>query len=363
MENLTYQNFLARGLCADKNSEKPEFRYCSSCVRMPTHDCAHSETELAAYSTEDPFVEVRFKNNRKEIYKNCSGIDLKTNDIVAVEASPGHDIGIITLTGISALKQIKRKKINIQDAEMKKVYRKAKQTDIEKWYATIEKEGPTTKRVKKIIEQLKLDMKLNDVEYQGDGTKATFYYTADDRVDFRELIKILADEFKVRVEMRQIGARQEAAKLGGVGACGHELCCSSYMHFYQSVSTNAARTQQLSLNPQKLAGQCSKLKCCLNYELPVYQDMLAGMPPNITLQSQKGDAYHQKTDIFKKIMFYSYAGNRNVQFGIPVDKVKEIIEMNKKKIFPAGLEEFAVASVNDVEDNSYGKEDISKLAD
>jgi cell fate regulator YaaT (PSP1 superfamily) len=275
-------------------------------------------------------VEVRFKNSRKEFFRNVNNLPLITGDVVAVEASPGHDIGVVSLTGELVRMQMKRKNADEKQEELKKVYRKAKQTDIDKWREAQELENPTMYKARTIATKLKLEMKISDVEYQGDRTKAIFYYTADDRVDFRELIKVLAEEFKVRIEMRQIGARQEASRLGGIGSCGRELCCSTWLTDFRSVSTSAARYQQLSLNPLKLAGQCGKLKCCLNYELDSYLDAIKDFPDsNVRLESEKGFAFHQKTDIFKRIMYFSYTDEPDTFIAVPVDRVKEIIEMNK----------------------------------
>ncbi len=288
------------------------------------------------------YVEVRFKNGRKEFYLCPPELNLKEGEVVAVEASPGHEIGIVSLTGEVVNLQMKRKKVDPAKTELKKIYRHARGADLEKWFESIALEDDALYKTKKIAEELGLDMKLNDVEYQGDKTKAIFYYTANERVDFRILIRRLAEEFKVRIEMRQIGARQEASKLGGIGSCGRELCCSAHMSNFKSVSTNSARVQQLSLNPQKLAGQCGKLKCCLNYELDHYMEILEEFSdPKIVLKSKKGNAVHQKSDIFKRVMLYSYVNDPNSMLVIPVDQVKEIIEMNRKGKLPEDLEMYA----------------------
>ncbi|MBE0649319.1 MAG: hypothetical protein IH595_00625 [Bacteroidales bacterium] len=290
----------------------------------------------------DLFVEVRFKNGRKDFFICTPELNLKEGEIVAVEANPGHEIGIVSLTGEVVRLQMKRKKVDPEKTELKKIYRHARSADIEKWFESIALEDSALFKTKKIVDELGLDMKLNDVEYQGDKTKAIFYYTANERVDFRILIRRLAEEFKVRVEMRQIGARQEASKLGGIGSCGRELCCSSHMSNFKSVSTNSARVQQLSLNPQKLAGQCGKLKCCLNYELDHYLEILEEFSdPKIVLKSKKGNAVHQKSDIFKRVMLYSYVNDPNSMLVIPVDQVKNIIEMNQRGKLPDELEIYA----------------------
>ncbi len=277
-------------------------------------------------------VEVRFKNTLKEYFINSNNLNLKKGDVVAVEADAGHNVGIVSLTGELVFEQLRKNKISLDKTEFKKIYRKAKQSDIEKWKESIAKEKETMLKARKIAKDLNLDMKIGDVEFQGDKTKAIFYYIAEQRVDFRELIKILAEKFKIRIEMRQIGSRQEAGKIGGIGSCGRELCCSSWMNNFNSVSTNAARTQEISLNPQKLAGQCGKLKCCLNYELDTYQDAKKDFPrTDIPLVTEKGTAYYQKTDVFKKIYWYSMKNENDINnfYAVSVDRVREIQEINK----------------------------------
>jgi len=295
--------------------------------------------ELPGGQPEFDIVEIRFKNSRKEFFRNVNNLQLNVGDVVAVEASPGHDIGIISISGELVRLQMKKSKVDPASQEIKKVYRKAKQTDIEKWQEAQGLEQATMYRARTFAVKLGLQMKISDVEYQGDRTKAVFYYTADDRVDFRELIKVLAEEFKVRIEMRQIGARQEASRLGAIGSCGRELCCSTWLTDFRSVSTSAARYQQLSLNPLKLAGQCGKLKCCLNYELDSYMDALKDIPEvnNVKLETEKGRAFHQKTDIFRKRMFFSYTHEPDNFIQLTVDRVKEVMEMNKEGNKPADL--------------------------
>lgn len=309
-------------------------------------------------------AEVRFKNDRKDYFTYAEDLELEVGELVAVETAIGHDIGIITLLGEIVKRQLKRKKYRTPLNEMKKIYRRARPNDVEKWLAAIKLEDNTLARTRTIAENLGLEMKLNDVEYQGDKTKAIFYYTADGRVDFRELIKKLAEEFHIRIEMRQIGVRQESAKLGGIGSCGRELCCASWICDFQSVTTGVARVQQLSPNPQKLAGQCGKLKCCLNYEYDAYVDALKGFPDNrIVLKTKKGDGIYQKIDIFKGLMWYSYPFDRNNMMAIPVEQVKAIIEDNKKGVMPEQLEDFAF--IKEQKNNDYGEEgkpaDLSKL--
>lgn len=274
-------------------------------------------------------VEVRFKNSRKEFFRNVNALPLVTGELIAVEGSPGHDIGTVSLTGELVRTQLARRGVKGDDPAMKKVYRKVRPADVDKWKEAQAAEQDTMMRARKIAVDLGLQMKISDVEYQGDKTKAIFYYTADDRVDFRELIKILAEQFRVRIEMRQIGSRQEAARLGGIGSCGRELCCSTWLTDFRSVTTGAARYQQLSLNPLKLAGQCGKLKCCLNYELDAYLDALRDFPQAVDLETVRGRARHQKTDIFRGLMFYTFADEPDVFIPLTTQRVKEIIELNK----------------------------------
>src|SRR6056297_343165 len=290
-------------------------------------------------------VEIRFKNTRKEYFQNVNNLRLKEGDIVAVEASPGHDIGIVSLTGALVLRKLKRDNVSLEDTEFKKIYRKAKDTDIEKWRQAVALEQKTMIKAREIARNLNLNMKIGDVEYQGDKTKAIFYYIADERVDFRELIKVLAEHFKIRIEMRQIGTRQESGRIGGIGSCGRELCCASWITDFISVTTNAARHQELSLNPQKLAGQCGKLKCCLNYELDCYLDAKKDFPDTtINLETKQGTAYYQKTDIFKKIHWYTFNPDTSENLiPVTIERVKEIIIMNNNNQKPEML--------NDVEIN------------
>jgi cell fate regulator YaaT (PSP1 superfamily) len=315
---------------------------------------------------QEPFdaAEIRFKNGRKEFFRNTEKLTLSIGDIVATEASPGHDIGIVTLTGELVKIQMKKKGEN-PDKELAKIYRKASQRDIDIWTEARNKEEAVRMRAREIAINLKLEMKISDVEFQGDGSKATFYYTANDRVDFRQLIKEFAQEFKIRIEMKQVGFRQEAARLGGIGSCGRELCCSTWLTDFRSVNTSAARYQQLSLNPQKLAGQCGKLKCCLNYELDTYLDALKDFPDMDTkLYTEKGDAYCQKVDIFKEIMWFAYANAPAQWLVLPVGKVKEIVAINKKKERVAALEDYVVESTQEVEkkfENVVGQDSLTRF--
>jgi len=367
MENPTKPEspniFLSRGCCqAPKVYHKNEgvFRHC--CSKFDTFDWLKSIPLPEDFKPID-LVEVRFKNSRKEFYRVPPELELEVGDIVAVEATPGHDIGIVCMVGEMVRFQVKNKKFNLQSEEIKKVYRKARLTDVEKWIGAVELENTTMFKARESAERLNLQMKINDVEYQGDNTKAIFYYTAEDRVDFRELIKVLAEEFRVRIEMRQIGARQEASRLGGIGTCGRELCCATWMSDFHSVTTQSARVQQLSLNPQKLAGQCGKLKCCLNYEYQTYVDAFKNFPNSETvLKTRKGEAVHQKTDIFKKLMWYSYVSDPAKFMAIPVDNVIQIIEENKSGKLPEKLEDFAFISEQKTDfENVVGQDDLTRF--
>ena len=292
---------------------------------------------------QEPFdcVEVRFKNSRKEFFRNTENLSLSIGDVVATEATSGHDVGIVTLTGELVRVQMKRKKTDCKDQNLPKIYRKASQRDIDVWIGVRDKEEEVKKRSRELAIALGLQMKISDIEYQGDGSKATFYYTAEERVDFRQLIKDMARAFNVRIEMRQIGFRQEASRLGGIGSCGRELCCSTWLTDFRSVNTSSARYQQLSLNPQKLAGQCGKLKCCLNYELDAYLDALRDFPKaDVKLHTKKGRAACQKIDIFKGFLWYAYEENSANWHKLMLDQVLEIIEKNQKDIRVESLEDY-----------------------
>ncbi len=294
--------------------------------------------------TERPFdcVEVRFKNNHKDFYRLPDGLDVTEGDIVAVEGQPGHDVGIVCLTGELCRLQMRKRRINPASENIKKLFRRAKDNDIDRWAATLKEERAALLRTRKIVADLGLDMKVNDVEFQGDHSKAIFYYTADERVDFRVLIKVLAEEFHMRVEMKQIGVRQEAGKVGGLGTCGRELCCSTWLTSFRSVTTGSAKTQQIMPNPQKLAGQCGKLKCCLNFEYEVYADALKAFPPAGTaIRFKKGLALYKKTDVLRGIMWYAYEG-QNELIAIKAEDVKAIIEKNRNQEYPEQLEDYQV---------------------
>jgi len=332
------------------------------CFKLEVHDWLK---DLPAAGTQTDLAEIRFKSTRKGFYKNVNNLKLAAGDIVAVEASPGHDIGIITLTGPLVLEQIKKYHPKNHTEEYKKIYRKANESDIIKWREAISREKELLVRTREIIEQLGLQMKLGDVEFQGDKTKAIFYYIADERVDFRELIKIMAEQFKIRIEMRQIGARQEAGRIGGVGPCGREICCTTWLTGFVSVSTGAARYQDLSMNPQKLAGQCSKLKCCLNYEVQHYYDLIKKFPDTSKpIETLDGLAFHKKTDILKRTMWYSFDKNSMANMiPLSVDQVTELYRMNSEGKKPATLkpDQKPVREVVLDYQNSAGKESVTRF--
>ena len=329
---------------------------CSSgsCDKLTVFDWL---SNMTLPNSQEPFdiMEVRFKNGRKSFYKNTKKLSICIGDIVAVETSPGHDIGVVSLTGELVKVQMRKKNAPIDDPEIKQIYRKASQKDIDIWTTAREKELEVQRKSRLIISRLGLRMKLSDVEYQGDGNKATFYYTADERVDFRQLIRELAGTFSLRVEMKQVGLRQEAARLGGIGSCGRELCCSTWLTDFRSVSTSAARYQQLSLNPQKLAGQCGKLKCCLNYELDSYVDALKQFPKtDLWLQTEKGPAVFQKMDIFKGHLWYAYKENPMLWHKLTIEQANQIIALNKEKKKIPNLEDYALElELETVEEKKY----------
>lgn len=313
---------------------------------------------------ETDLVEVQFKNTRKGFFQNVNKLDLSKGDVVAVESSPGHDIGEVTLVGKLVILQMKKYNIDLNKYNIKKVYRKAREADMEKYQEAKAKEQSTMIKSRQIAESLKLDMKIGDVEYQGDGNKAIFYYIADERVDFRQLIKVFAETFHVRIEMKQIGARQEAGRIGGIGPCGRELCCSSWMTNFQTVSTSAARYQDLSLNPQKLAGLCGKLKCCLNFELDSYIDAQKELPSReIELETTVGTYYHFKTDIFKAMITYSTDKNIPANLvTIHADRAKAVIWMNKQGHKPDHLEELKDVVEKKAEyENVVGQDSVSRF--
>ncbi|MCM1176436.1 MAG: hypothetical protein NC308_05805 [Clostridium sp.] len=337
MEDNEIRKFdCSRGCVVERNEEgELHCDYRMGCCKLEVYDWLPGVRQ----ELYKDYFEVRFKNTRKGIYRNTSGQTIKTGDLVIVEANSGHDLGIVTLEGPVVSRQMRCKKINPDTMELKKIYRKAKVFDIEKWQEAIAREHETMIRSRQIAAELGLEMKIGDVEFQGDGTKAIFYYIADGRVDFRELIKVFAEEFHIRIEMKQIGARQEAGLIGGLGVCGRELCCSNYISSFQSITTAAARTQDLSLNPQKLAGQCGKLKCCLNYETAAYMDAQSRIP-RVTnpLELEDGLAYLMKTDILKETMYFSYDQSSFANlYALKASEVREIIRMNRNGVKPESL--------------------------
>jgi len=317
-----------RGKCKSENG---------CCAKLDVTDWLK---DIESLRLAEDIVEVRFKNTRKDYYQNVNNLNLKVGDIVAVEGNPGHDIGVVSLTGELVQKQMKRHRVTLNNnGDFKKIYRHAKPVDLEKWKAAIALEHSTMIKSRQIVKDLRLNMKIGDVEYQGDKTKAIFYYIADGRVDFRQLIKVLAETFRVRIEMKQIGARQEAGRIGGIGPCGRELCCSTWMSNFVSVTTGSARYQEISLNPQKLAGQCGKLKCCLNFEVDSYIDAQRNFPPaNVPLETENATFTYLKADIFSGIFWYAQHGNGHTSLvAVPVKRVREVQRMNRKGEKPEKL--------------------------
>ena len=341
---------------------------CASggCERMSVFNWL---TDLPSPSGKKEFgvVEVSFKNGRKEFFRNEKDFNLYKGDTVVVEGTPGIDVGIVMVTGELVKHQMKRKKDNTKLRDLKKIYRKPTEQDLTIWREARGSEYETMHEAREMAIKLNLQMKISDVEYQADGKKATFYYTAEQRVDFRELIKVIADRFKVRVEMKQIGSRQEAGRLGGIGSCGRELCCSTWLTDFRTVSTSAARYQQLSLNPEKLAGQCGKLKCCLNFELDQYADALKMFPDTRkAIKTKDGDAVHIKTDVFRRMMWYlvQNAKGPNTIVPLEIDRVFELLELNKNGTIPKDLKSFAVVEAVEVEpayENVVGQDDLTRF--
>jgi len=345
---------------------------CSTCEVSENRGCGVSSVFDWLYQIDGPksensnFVEVQFKGDRKDFYINNESLDIKHGDIVAVEGDKfGHDIGKITMIGELTALQLVRKGRDITTNPLKSIYRIATENDLIKWKDAINQEGSILEKAKKIIENLKLEMKLSDVEFQGDNTKATFYYTADKRVDFRELVREYSSQFRLKVEMRQIGARQEAAKLGGIGSCGRELCCSTWMTEFPNVSTGAARYQQLSINPQKISGQCGRLKCCLNFELDGYTEALKEFPKSSKkIVTKEGEAKFVKLDVFKKVMYYFNVNNPTSELlELPVASVQKILELNKKGEIP---ENFDFYIKNQIErevsfEDAMGQDNINRF--
>lgn len=334
-EKITYDCF--RGCVVHTPSPEGDsgIEYKEGCCKLSDYNVLKGVPALE----HGDIYEVRFKNTRKGFYRNDSGQSIRVGDKVVVEATSGCDLGIVTLEGPMVLRQMKAKRIDPETSEFKKIYRKARQNDIDKWREATAREQETMIEARKIAAQMGLEMKIGDVEFQGDGTKAIFYYIADGRVDFRQLIKVFAEEFRIKIEMKQIGARQEAGLIGGLGVCGRGLCCASHITLFRSISTSAARCQDLSLNPQKLAGQCGKLKCCINYEVPTYMDAQSRIPRlNGPLEFEDGLAYLRKTDILAETMYFSYDKTSDAQlFPLTADDVYEVLEMNRRGEKPESL--------------------------
>ncbi|HBZ35702.1 MAG TPA: hypothetical protein DEO33_04700 [Rikenellaceae bacterium] len=331
MKNQEIINDCSRGCKIWKYSDDTlNVKYDNNCCKLSVFDWLQG---ISDEKSKDIF-EVRFKNTRKSYFRNASDQQIDVGDIVTVETTNGHDVGIVTLAGPVVLIQLKRNNIDIDHFEFKKIYRKSSGVDIERWQDAISREHKTMIRARQIAASLGLNMKIGDVEFQGDGTKAIFYYIADERVDFRQLIKLFAEEFKIRIEMRQIGARQEAGHIGGIGVCGQELCCSRFINDFKSITTQAARCQDLSLNPQKLAGQCSKLKCCINYEAAVYIDAHSSMPVvKAPLETEGGPLFLMKSDVLKGIMWFSYEENSiSEMFPLTFECVREVLRQNTRGI-------------------------------
>ena len=336
-ESIQFDCFRGCTVVTDEETGEKDIRYRQGCCKLEVYDTLKG----IAQEQWDGYFEVRFKNTRKGIYVNASGQSIKTGDLVVVEAATGHDLGIVTLEGPVVARQMKCKGVDPSQQELRKIYRKARPFDIQRWQEAIAREEETMVRARVLAANLGLEMKIGDVEFQGDGTKAIFYYIADGRVDFRQLIKDFAEEFHIRVEMKQIGARQEAGLIGGLGVCGRELCCANYITEFKSITTAAARVQDLSLNPQKLAGQCGKLKCCLNYEVAAYTDARSRLPRvHEPLELEDGQAVLVKTDILAGMLYFSYEkGSLAKVYGLSADEVREIQAMNRRGERPATLQE------------------------
>ena len=336
-ENESIQYDCSRGctVTTDVTTGEQTCRYRRGCCKLRDYDYLRGVPQEQFKD----LYEVRFKNTRKGFYTNASGQSIRQGDLVVVEAASGHDLGIVTLEGAMVARQMKCKGVDPTTTEFKKIYRKARSFDIAKWQEAIAREHETMIKARRIATEMGLEMKIGDVEFQGDGTKAIFYYIADGRVDFRQLIKVFAEEFRIRIEMKQIGARQEAGLIGGLGVCGRELCCANYISNFQSITTGAARVQDLSLNPQKLAGQCGKLKCCLNYEVATYQDAHSRIPRvNEPLEFEDGLAYLIKTDVLRGMMFFSYEkGSSADLYALTAAEVQEVIKMNRNVLRPESL--------------------------
>ena len=361
-ETIQYDCFRGCVVTTDGQSEETNCTYRAGCCKLGDFNWLKAADD----GTYSDLFEVRFKNTRKGIYRNESAQSIHIGDMVMVEAATGQDLGIVTLEGPIVGRQIKAKGLDAGTVEFRKILHKARQIDVEKWQQAIAREQETMIKARRIAAELGLEMKIGDVEFQGDGTKAIFYYIADGRVDFRQLIKVFAEEFRIRIEMKQIGARQEAGLIGGLGICGRELCCANYITSFQSISTSAARCQDLSLNPQKLAGQCGKLKCCLNYEVANYLDAQSRIPRvSEPLEFEDGLAYLRKTDILREVMYFSYDKTSDADlYPLNASEVREIIKMNRNGVKPESLREEPVPEspefVTAVGDDSISRFDSPK---
>ena len=354
-ETIQYDCFRGCTVVTDESTGEKDIKYRQGCCKLEVYDTLKGIPQEEF----DNYFEVRFKNTRKGIYVNASGQSIKSGDLVVVEAATGHDLGIVTLEGAIVGRQMRCKGVDPQKQELRKIYRKARPFDIQRWQDAIAREQETMIRARVLAANLGLEMKIGDVEFQGDGTKAIFYYIADGRVDFRQLIKDFAEEFHIRVEMKQIGARQEAGLIGGLGVCGRELCCANYITEFKSITTSAARTQDLSLNPQKLAGQCGKLKCCLNYEVAAYMDAHSRIP-----RVSEPLEFQVKTDILAETLYFSYEKGSLAQvFPLPAAEVREIQAMNRRGEKPATLRQEDVSApefVSAVGDGAINRFDPEK---
>ncbi|MFD2872804.1 stage 0 sporulation family protein [Mucilaginibacter ximonensis] len=354
------------GGCAPAGCKSNGSCLTNGCSKLDVYDWL-SQMDMPVNYKPFNIVEIKFKGSRKEFFLNNDNLYIENGDLVVVEtATGGYDIGHVSLTGELVRMQLTRRRVKEEDV-LKKIYRRATPADVDKWKAAKDMEWETMHSARKLALSLNLSMKLSDVDYQADKTKATFYYTAEGRVDFRELIKKMAESFRIRIEMRQIGMRQEASRLGGIGSCGRELCCSTWLTDFKTVSTSAARYQNLSLNTLKLAGQCGKLKCCLNYELDTYMDALKHIPDNVNvLKTKKGDARLQKTDIFKKQMWFSYPGEES-WIPVPLERVREIQKLNKEGVFPEDLVIFTDDEEDEIPakaldyENVVGQDSLTRL--
>ncbi|MCC8088046.1 MAG: hypothetical protein LIO79_02125 [Rikenellaceae bacterium] len=353
---------IGRGCCFISDGEDTKVSVCAGGSKLNAYDWLEDYPN----NKPDDIFEIQFKNTRKGYYRNVNDLPLRKGDIVAVESNPGYDVGIVSLSGDIVYKQMKKTGFNTANAEFKKIYRKAKPADIEKWQEAIALEHPTMIQSRQIAADLNLNMKIGDVEYQGGKLKAIFYYIADERVDFRELIKIFAERFRIRIEMRQIGARQEAGRIGGIGSCGRELCCASWISNFVSVTTNSARVQEISLNPQKLAGQCGKLKCCLIYELDTYIDARKEFPRiHAPLEAMDANYHLVKTDIFNRTMYFSSDPHSAVaSIPVSIERVNEIIRMNRKGKKVDNLVDYSNTAKKEVEPdyrNAVGEDSITRF--